>query len=135
MSKRPRITYQVTEAGTVEFERLMSEVGPTAWEDDNFDIRFAFFSSTDMEIRLRVLEGRRTRLQERLDRVQTQLSMTQKEVDRYAAELQRHGVESVEREVEWLSELINAERNGEQVNHPNATPRGVYDQATRDPRG
>ena len=52
-----------------------------------------------MEIRLRVLEGRRTRLQERLDRVQNELAMTQKEVDRYAAELQRHGVESVEREV------------------------------------
>ena len=56
--------------GTSEFERLMSEVGPTAWEDDNFDIRFAFFGRTDMEIRLRVLEGRRTRLQERLARVQ-----------------------------------------------------------------
>lgn len=110
VTKRPRIVYQVTEAGHVEFERLMSEVGPTAWEDDNFDIRFAFFGRTDMEIRLRVLEGRRTRLQERLDRVQQQLAMTQKEVDRYAAELQRHGVESVEREVRWLSDLINAER-------------------------
>ncbi|CAN5283448.1 MAG: PadR family transcriptional regulator [Nocardioides sp.] len=109
-SLRPKIVYEVTEAGHVEFERLMSEVGPTAWEDDNFDIRFAFFGRTDMEIRLRVLEGRRTRLQERLDRVQTQLSMTQKEVDRYAAELQRHGVESVEREVAWLSHLINSER-------------------------
>ncbi|WP_166135133.1 PadR family transcriptional regulator [Nocardioides ochotonae] len=111
VSRRPRIVYQVTAAGTAEFERLMSEVGPTAWEDDNFDIRFAFFSSTDMEIRLRVLEGRRIRLQERLDRVQSQLSMTEKEVDRYAAELQRHGVESVEREVRWLSDLINAERS------------------------
>lgn len=122
VSKRPRITYQVTEAGTREFERLMSEVGPTAWEDDNFDIRFAFFSSTDMEIRLRVLEGRRTRLQERLDRVQSQLAMTQKEVDRYAAELQRHGVESVEREVRWLSELINAERNGVPTAVPDQQP-------------
>lgn len=109
-SLRPKIVYKVTDAGHAEFERLMAEVGPTAWEDDNFDIRFAFFGRTDMEIRLRVLEGRRTRLQERLDRVQSQLSMTQKEVDRYAAELQRHGVESVEREVEWLSHLINAER-------------------------
>ena len=110
VTKRPRIVYQVTESGHAEFERLMSEVGPTAWEDDNFDIRFAFFGRTDMEIRLRVLEGRRTRLQERLDRVQQQLAMTQKEVDRYATELQRHGVESVEREVRWLSDLINAER-------------------------
>ncbi|MBF4163923.1 PadR family transcriptional regulator [Nocardioides acrostichi] len=110
VSKRQRIVYEVTPTGHDEFERLMSEVGPAAWEDDTFDIRFAFFSSTDMEIRLRVLEGRRTRLQERLERVQQQLSMTQAEVDRYAAELQRHGVESVEREVRWLSELIDAER-------------------------
>jgi len=109
-TRRQRIVYQVTEKGTEEFQRLMSEVGPAAWEDDNFDIRFRFFSSTDMEIRLRVLEGRRSRLQERLDRVQRELAMTQAEADRYAAELQRHGVESVEREVRWLSELINAER-------------------------
>jgi DNA-binding PadR family transcriptional regulator len=110
VTRRPRIVYQVTEAGTAEFSRLMSEVGPTAWEDDNFDIRFAFFSSTDMEIRLRVLEGRRTRLQERLAKVQQDLERTQAEVDRYAGELQRHGVESVEREVRWLSDLIRAER-------------------------
>jgi DNA-binding PadR family transcriptional regulator len=116
MTRRPRIVYQVTPAGTEEFSRLMSEVGPTAWEDDTFDIRFAFFSSTDMEIRLRVLEGRRTRLQERLARVQQDLERTQAEVDRYAAELQRHGVESVEREVRWLSDLIRAER-GESPEH------------------
>jgi DNA-binding PadR family transcriptional regulator len=111
VSRRPKIVYQVTEKGTAEFERLMSEVGPAAWEDDNFDIRFAFFGRTDMEIRLRVLEGRRMRLQERLDRVQSQLELTEKEADRYASELQRHGVESVEREVRWLSDLINSERN------------------------
>ncbi|MDN4172299.1 PadR family transcriptional regulator [Nocardioides sp. SOB77] len=122
VSRRPRIVYQVTEAGTHEFERLMSEVGPAAWEDDNFDIRFAFFGRTDMEIRLRVLEGRRIRLQERLDRVQRELSMTEKEVDRYAAELQRHGVESVEREVRWLSDLINAERSLGQHGAPGAPP-------------
>ena len=112
-TRRPRIVYQLTDAGEREFVRLMSEVGPAAWDDDNFDIRFAFFGRTDMEIRLRVLEGRRTRLQERLDRVQSQLRLTQQEMDRYAAELQRHGVESVEREVRWLSELIDAERESQ----------------------
>ena len=122
ISRRPKITYQVTEKGTAEFERLMSEVGPTAWEDDNFDIRFAFFGRTDMEIRLRVLEGRRTRLQERLERVQNQLSMTEKEADRYASELQRHGVESVEREVRWLSDLINSERSLGQAGPVNEQP-------------
>jgi hypothetical protein len=101
--------------------RIESIIKRGAWEDDNFDIRFAFFGRTDMEIRLRVLEGRRTRLQERLDRVQNQLAMTQKEVDRYAAELQRHGVESVEREVRWLSDLINAE-HGYDKQPPATTP-------------
>jgi DNA-binding PadR family transcriptional regulator len=110
VSRRQRIVYELTDAGDRRFTELMGQAGPSAWEDDNFDVRFAFFSRTDMEIRLRVLEGRRSRLQERLERVQSQLAMTQKEVDRYAVELQRHGVESVEREVRWLSELINAER-------------------------
>ena len=120
VTRRPRIVYEVTAAGHEEFERLMSEVGPTAWEDDNFDIRFAFFGRTDMEIRLRVLEGRRTRLQERLARVQSDLERTQAEVNAYAIELQRHGVESVEREVRWLSDLISAER-GETSTAPRAT--------------
>jgi DNA-binding PadR family transcriptional regulator len=110
VSRRQRIVYELTDAGNARFTELMSEAGPSAWEDDNFDVRFAFFSRTDMEIQLRILEGRRTRLEERLERVQAQLSRTQKKMDRYETELQRHGVESVEREVRWLSELINAER-------------------------
>ena len=109
-SRRHRIVYELTPAGVEQFERLMTEVGPSAWEDDTFDVRFAFFSRTDIGARLRILEGRRSRLQERLDRVQHQLERTQEQMDRYAMELQRHGVESVEREVRWLSELINAER-------------------------
>jgi hypothetical protein len=76
-----------------------------------------------MEIRLRILEGRRTRLEERLERVQAQLARTQQQMDRYAMELQRHGVESVEREVRWLSELINAERTADlNTKHLNSKP-------------
>ncbi len=113
-SRRLRIVYAITPAGEERFSQLMSEAGPSAWEDDNFDVRFAFFSRTDMEIRLRILEGRRSRLEERLERVKSQLDRTQQQLDRYATELQRHGVESVQREVTWLSELINAER-GRQI--------------------
>jgi DNA-binding PadR family transcriptional regulator len=110
VSRRQRIVYELTRAGEERFDELMGQAGPAAWEDENFDVRFAFFSRTDMEIRLRILEGRRTRLEERLERVQTQLERTQKRMDRYAMELQRHGVESVQREVRWLSDLIAAER-------------------------
>jgi DNA-binding PadR family transcriptional regulator len=123
-SRRHRIVYELTPAGVEQFKRLMADVGPSAWEDDNFDVRFAFFSRTDIGARLRILEGRRSRLQERLDRVQHQLERTQKQMDRYGMELQRHGVESVEAEVRWLSELINAERrddeNSRLIEHPPA---------------
>jgi DNA-binding PadR family transcriptional regulator len=111
VSRRQRIVYELTPAGEARFADLMGQAGPAAWEDENFDVRFAFFSRTDMEIRLRILEGRRTRLEERLERVQGQLERTQKQMDRYAMELQRHGVESVQREVRWLSDLIAAERD------------------------
>ena len=111
VSRRQRIVYELTELGNDRFAKLMSDAGPTSWEDDNFDVRFAFFGRTDREIRLRILEGRRARLQERLSRAQQQLAATT-ERDTYAAELQRHGLESVEREVLWLSDLITAERAG-----------------------
>lgn len=118
VGRRPRIVYELTGPGTDRFVQLMSEAGPSSWEDDNFDVRFAFFSRTDMEIRLRILEGRRARLEERLDRVQQQLARTQQQMDRYATELQRHGVESVEREVRWLSDLIKAERTAAPASTP-----------------
>ena len=112
-SRRQRIVYAISPDGEARFARLMSEAGPSAWEDGDFDVRFAFFGRTDMAVRLRILEGRRSRLEERLERVQSQLDRTRQQMDRYATELQRHGVESVEREVRWLSELINAERDQE----------------------
>ena len=71
-------------------------------------MRFAFFSRTDSEVRLRILEGRRSRLQERLDRARS--SRGPAGADRYVSELQRHAIESVEREVRWLTDLIAAER-------------------------
>ncbi|HYO40591.1 MAG TPA: PadR family transcriptional regulator [Nocardioidaceae bacterium] len=122
VSRRQRIVYELTPAGTDQFTGLMADVGPSAWEDDNFGVRFAFFGRTDMEARLRILEGRRSRLQERLDRVQHQLDRTQRQMDRYAMELQRHGVESVEREVRWLSDLINAERGGSRISEGPSGP-------------
>lgn len=132
VGRRQRIVYELTEAGNTQFAALMSQAGPASWEDDNFGVRFAFFSRTDMEIRLRILEGRRTRLEERLERVQSQLSRTQEQMDRYAMELQRHGVESVEREVRWLSDLINAERKADVKAGPPAVPAPSTDSKSTD---
>ena len=73
-------------------------------------MHFAFFAQTDAEVRLRILEGRRSRLEERCDAVRTSLVRTRERLDNYTLELQRHGLESVEREVRWLNELITSER-------------------------
>jgi DNA-binding PadR family transcriptional regulator len=108
--KRAKIVYKLTAEGKEHFQRLLSDSGPAAWEDENFGVHFAFFARTDAAVRMRILEGRRSRLEERLERVRTSLSRTRERLDSYTLELQRHGLESVEREVRWLNELIATER-------------------------
>ena len=110
--KRARIVYQLTAEGKERFQELLSDAGPAAWEDEQFDVRFAFFGRTDADTRLRILEGRRTRLQERMDGVRQSMARTRERLDSYTLELQRHGLESVEREVRWLDSLIDEERQG-----------------------
>jgi DNA-binding PadR family transcriptional regulator len=111
-TRRARIVYALTADGKERFDTLVSAAGPSAWDDDNFGVHFAFFGSTNAETRLRILEGRRSRLEERVDGVRTALARSRERVDAYTLELQRHGLESVEREVRWLNELIHNERSG-----------------------
>ena len=76
-------------------------------------MHFAFFGQTQADIRLRILEGRRSRLEERLDGVRAAMARTRERMDSYTLELHRHGLESVEREVRWLNELIASERQAD----------------------
>src|SRR5690606_1187586 len=85
--RRARIVYRLTEAGEARFAELLADGGPSAWEDERFGVHFAFFGRTDVEVRLRILEGRRRRLEERLDRVQDALQRTQERLDHYTLEL------------------------------------------------
>jgi len=108
--RRARIVYKLTADGKEHFADLMAEAGPSAWDDESFGVHFAFFAQTDAETRMRILEGRRSRLEERMARVRAALARTRERVDSYTLELQRHGLDSVEREVRWLTELIDVER-------------------------
>jgi DNA-binding PadR family transcriptional regulator len=111
VGRRSRIVYKLTAEGKERLQDQLAEGGPSAWDDDSFGVRFAFFSQTDADVRLKILEGRRTRLEERREKVTGGLS-TREKLDRYTLELQRHGLESVDREVLWLNELIATERGG-----------------------
>ncbi|YAL83246.1 PadR family transcriptional regulator [Dermacoccaceae bacterium W4C1] len=108
--RRARITYELTAQGKEEFQSLLSQAGPSAYEDGTFDVHFAFFSRASHEVRLKILEGRRSRLQERLDVAQELARERRRRVDAWTDELHRHGLEQAEREVRWLTGLIEAER-------------------------
>jgi DNA-binding PadR family transcriptional regulator len=122
--RRSKIVYRLTAEGKERLQDLLAQTGPAAWEDDGFGVRFAFFGQTEADIRLRILEGRRSRLEERLEGFRAALSRTRERVDSYTLELQRHGLESVEREVRWLNELIASERiaSDRQAGPPAARP-------------
>ena len=108
--KRARIVYQLTAEGKDHLQAILASDGPAAWDDEGFDVRFALFSLTDPETRIRILEGRRSRLTERLEEVRQSVTRVRGKVDEYTLELQRHGLEQVEREVLWLDDLIENER-------------------------
>ena len=108
--KRSRIVYQLTAEGKEHFASLLDESGPSAWDDEGFGVHFAFFGRTAAQTRLRILEGRRSRLEERVDGFRAALARSRERVDTYTLALHQHGLESVEREVRWLSELIDDER-------------------------
>ena len=111
--RRARIVYALTAEGKEHFQQLLDESGPEAWEDERFNVHVAFFSKTEADARLRILQGRRSRLEERRASLRSALSRTRERLDDYTLALQQHGLEGVEREVRWLSELIaNEETNG-----------------------
>ena len=111
--RRSKIVYRLTADGKEYLQDLLNQTGPASWEDDGFGVRFAFFGLTTADVRLRILEGRRSRLEERVESFRAGLARTRERVDSYTLELQRHGLESVEREVRWLNELIASERRAD----------------------
>ena len=111
-SRRGRVVYKITAEGKERFAELLAHAGPETYDDAGFGVHFAFFSRTDRATRLRILEGRRRRIEERREGLREVLSRATDRLDAYTLELQRHGLDACEREVRWLEELITNERSG-----------------------
>jgi DNA-binding PadR family transcriptional regulator len=109
-SKRPRIVYAITEEGMARFEALTESVSADAWEDEGFEIRFAFFSPTPTKSRVRILEGRLRRLQEKAEILRDEVEKSPIGIDKYLQEWRRHSLDSADREIAWLQEMITTER-------------------------
>ena len=105
--RRGRRVYEITADGKDRFGELLAEVGPQTWDDEGFGVHLAFFSRTPVEVRMRILEGRRRQVEERREGLLTRAGQ---QIDRYTRELHRLGLESAEREVRWLNELIAHEQ-------------------------
>ena len=111
--RRAKVVYRLTADGKERLAELLDDSGPQAWEDDRSGVHLAFFGRTDADVRMRILQGRRSRLEERLATLRQSMTRSRERVDTYTLQLHQHGLDSVESEVRWLRELIeNEETNG-----------------------
>ena len=120
-ARRARVVYAISADGKEEFGTWANQPGPEAWEDEGFAAHLAFFGRTESKVRLRILEGRRSRLEERVEALRESVVRGRAKVDAYTLELQQHGLDGAEREVRWLNELIQHEqssRNSSGVSTP-----------------
>lgn len=116
--RRAKVVYRLTADGKEHFQQWLDQPGPEAWEDDRFGVHLAFFGRTDAEVRMRILQGRRSRLEESLAALRESRARNRERMDGYTLQLQQHGLDQVEREVRWLGELIDQEsaRTNESTN-------------------
>jgi DNA-binding PadR family transcriptional regulator len=116
-TRRARRVYKLTADGKERFAALLADAGPQTWEDHGFGVHLAFFSRTPAEVRMRILEGRRRRVEERREGLRAALARTGDQIDRYTLELHRMGLDTSEREVRWLNELIAHEQANPAPSH------------------
>jgi DNA-binding PadR family transcriptional regulator len=108
--RRARRVYQLTDIGRQRFTELVADTGPQNYTDDGFGVHLAFFNRTPAAARMRILEGRRRQVEERREGLRDAIARATNSLDRYTWQLHQLGLESSEREVNWLNELIAAER-------------------------
>jgi len=109
-SRRSRIVYHLAPKGEERFAKLTDTVSPDTWEDEGFEVRFAFFGPTSRPNRVRILEGRHRRLREKAEILRNDLEKRDGGMDKYLDEWRRHSLESAEREIAWLEDMIKTER-------------------------
>jgi DNA-binding PadR family transcriptional regulator len=117
-SRRGRVVYRITAEGKERFSAMITSAGPETYDDAGFGVHFTFFSRTDRATRLRILEGRRRRVEERREGLRDMMARAGDRLDAYTLELQRYGLDACEREVRWLEELITSERSGQAPGKP-----------------
>ncbi|MGH9025861.1 MAG: PadR family transcriptional regulator [Acidimicrobiia bacterium] len=105
--RRTRKQYAITPRGETMFAELLAADGGTVADDERtFALKLAFCRHLPAADRLTVLERRRAELVDRLHRAQRSSGSR----DHYLRSLMEHRTKTVERDLEWVDELIAAER-------------------------
>jgi DNA-binding PadR family transcriptional regulator len=110
-ASRRKQVYAITEVGEREFLEMLEEGTASIMEEDKFPLRLAFFGYLRPETRIKLLERRKTYLQDKLDEGRRSLKRASRgRADSYTLSLMRHGCDTTEHDIAWLDELIAVER-------------------------
>lgn len=118
-SGRRKNVYRITPKGEELFTSMLEETA-AAVDAEHFTLKLAFFRYLQPEMRLALLERRRAYLQEKLAQFKSNLRDYRERIDSYTLSLQNHGMAATQSDIEWIDELIQAERAPERV-RPTAT--------------
>jgi DNA-binding PadR family transcriptional regulator len=105
--RRTRKAYRITDRGDSRLRELLIEDPPAANDERVFALKFAFCRHLPSQARIDLLQRRRAELSERLARAR---ETEPPRADRYARSVVEHRTESIERDLQWVDELITAER-------------------------
>jgi DNA-binding PadR family transcriptional regulator len=107
---RRRQVFRITDGGEAQFLELIGQGSASAWEEDKFPLRFAFFRYLPTETRVWLLERRRDYLEDKLEEGRGGLARARRtRADPYTISLMRHGVEQTEHDLRWIDELLASE--------------------------
>jgi DNA-binding PadR family transcriptional regulator len=114
---RRKTVYRITPKGEGVFAALL-EGTAAAVDAEHFTLKLAFFRYLQPEARLALLERRRAYLQDKLAEFKANLSNYRERIDSYTLSLQHHGMAATKSDIEWIDELISAERDPENMGRP-----------------
>ena len=113
-SGRRKNVFRITPAGEQLFTSMLEETA-AAVDAEHFTLKLAFFRYLQPEMRLALLERRRAYLQDKLAQFKNNLRDYRERIDSYTLSLQNHGMAATQSDIEWIDELISAERSIETV--------------------
>ena len=121
-SRRKKV-YRVTDDGEREFLELIDDRAVTQWEEEKFPLRLAFFHYLKPDARIRLLERRRAYLDDKLTDLRESLTDSRGRIDSYTLSLLQHALDATERDIDWLDEMIAAERPDAVASEPEPSER------------